>query len=239
VASQPGLVVAAEGTRIVSWQQGGRVLVAQAAPGAAFGVATALPTVGYARDPQIVQGTDGTVVVAWVASTGQGNAVQVASRPPGGAFGAPVTIVPGTEGAYAPRLVATSAGEILLGWTATGRTSGYASTAGRLRLQRLSAAGAPVGSIIDLTAPGTRAKDVVFAHDGTGSVLAVWGRTERSWRSTVQARRIAPGVIVGTIRNLSPRSGAQGGSPVVAGASGDAVAAWTSPTDKVVYSIYR
>ncbi len=239
VASQPGLVVAADGTRTASWQDGGRVFIARAAPGAAYGAAVTPATAGYARDVQIAQGADGTVVVAWLASTGRGNAVQIASRPPGGAFGAPVTIVPGPEGAYAPRLVATSAREFLLGWTATGRTSGYASSAGILRLQRLSAAGAPVGSITALTASGARARGVVFAHDGTGSVLAGWGRVDGNGRRTIQARRIAPGAIIGVIRNLSPRAGAQGAAPVLAGAAGDAIAAWTSPTGKVVYSIYR
>jgi hypothetical protein len=239
VASHPGLVVAADGTRTASWHDGGRVFIAQAAPGAAYGAAVTPATAGYARDVQIAQGADGTVVVAWLASTGRGNAVQIASRPPGGAFGATVTIVPGPEGAYAPRLVATSAGEFMLGWTATGRTSGYASSAGTLRLQRLSAAGAPVGSITALTAPDTRAREVVFAHDGTGSVLAGWGRVDGNGRRTVQARRIAPGGIMGVIRNLSPRAGAQGAAPVLAGAAGDAIAAWTSPTGKVVYSIYR
>jgi hypothetical protein len=223
----------------VSWQDSGRVSVAQAAPGAPFGAAVMPPTAGYARDVQIVQGGDGTVVLAWLASTGQGNAVQVASRPPGGTFGAPITIAPGPEGAYAPRLVATSAGEILLGWTATGRTSGYASSAGALRLQRLSAAGTPIGSIITLTASGSQAREIAFAHDGTGSVIAAWGRIDGNGRRTIQARRIAPGGIVGVVRNLSPRAGAQGAAPVLAAAAGDAIAAWTSPTGKVVYSIYR
>ena len=167
VASQPRARRRGGRDATASWQGGGRVLVAQAAPGAAYGAPVTPATAGYVRDVQIVQGADGTVVVAWLASTGQGNAVQIASRPPGGAFGAR-TIVPGPEGAYAPRLVATSAGEFMLGWTATGRTSGYASSAGTLRLQRLSAAGAPVGSIRALTASGTRAREIVFAHDGTG-----------------------------------------------------------------------
>src|SRR3954468_2579137 len=236
VASQPGLVVAADGTRTASWHDGGRVFIAQAAPGAGYGAAVTPATGGYARDVQIAQAADGTVVVAWLASTGRGNAVQIASRPPGGAFGAAVTIAPGPEGAYAPRLVATSAREFLLGWTATGRTSGYASSAGTLRLQRLSAAGAPVGSITALTASGTRAREVVFAHDGTGSVLVGWGRVDGNGRRTIQARRIAPGGIIGVIRNLSASAGAQGAAPVLAGA---AIAAWTSPTGKVVYSIYR
>ena len=208
VASQPGLVVAANGTRMASRQDGGRVFIADAAPGAAYGAAVTPATAGYARDVQIVQGADGTVLVAWLASTGRGNAVQIASRPPGGTFGATVTIVPGPEGAYAPRLVATSAREFMLGWTATGRTSGYASSAGTLRLQRLTAAGTPVGSITALTASGTRANDVVFAHDGTGSVLAAWGRVDGNGRRTIQARRIAPGGIIGVIRNLSPHAGA-------------------------------
>ena len=165
--------------------------------------------------------------------------MQLASRRPGGTFGATVTIVPGPEGAYAPRLVATSAGEFMLGWTATGRTSGYASSAGTLRLQRLSAAGAPVGSIRALTDSGMRAREVVLAHDGTGSVLAAWGRVDSNGRRTIQARRLAPGGITGVIRNLSPRAGAEGAAPALAGAAGDAIAAWTSPTGKVVYSIYR
>jgi hypothetical protein len=239
ITAQPGLAVAADGTRTVAWLDNGRVLVAQAAPDSAYGAAAQLPSAGYARDVQVVQGTDGTVVVAWLSNAGQGNAVQIAVRPPGGAFGAPVTIVPGTEGAYAPRMVATSAGEFMLAWVATGRTSGYASSAGTVRLRRLTAGGAPVGAIRDLTAPDTRASEPELAHDGTGSVIAAWGRVERGWRRTIQARRIAPGGIMGTIRNVSPRSGAQGGAPVLAGASGDAVAAWTSPTNKVVYSIYR
>ena len=79
----------------------------------------------------------------------------------------------------------------------------------------------------------------MLAHDGTGSVLAAWGRVDGNGRRTIQARRLAPGGITGVIRNLSPRAGAEGAAPALAGAAGDAIAAWTSPTGKVVYSIYR
>jgi len=76
-------------------------------------------------------------------------------------------------------------------------------------------------------------------YETAHSSAAAWGRVDGNGRRTIQARRIAPGGIVGVIRNVSPPTGAQGASPVLAGAAGDAIAAWTSPTGKVVYSIYR
>jgi hypothetical protein len=239
ISSQPSLIVAADGSRTVAWQQSGQILTAAAAPGGPFGAPVRLPTAGYARDVQIVQGADGTVVVAWVASQGQGNALQIAVRPPAGGFGIPATIAGAQEGAFQPRLVATSAREILLAWTATGSRSGYASSAGTLRLQRLAATGAPVGAPKDLTAPGTEAREAVLAHDGTGSVIAAWGRIETNGRRTIQARRIAPGGILGVVRTLSRAKGALGREPALAGGSGNAVAAWTSAEGKVAYSVYR
>jgi hypothetical protein len=239
ISSQPRLAVAADGSRVAAWLTAGGVSTAQGAPDGSFGPATPLPTAGYARDLQLAQAQDGTVLLAWSAHTEQGNAVQLAVRPPAGTFGAPVTVVPGSEGAFGPRLQVTAAGEILLAWTATGRRSGWAGSAGTLRLQRLTAAGAPVGAPIDLTAPGDRAAAAVLASDGSSATFATWGRVDGHGRRTIQARRIAPGGIVGRIRSLSPRGGAIGTVPVLTGAAGRAFAAWSSPSNKVVYSVYR
>jgi hypothetical protein len=239
VSSQPGLAVAADGRRTAVWLAGGAVLTADGAPGAAFGTPVALPSAGYARDVQLVQAQDGGLFAAWLASTGQGNIVEYAVRPPGAAaFGPTSTLGAATPGAFSPRLVATSAGEVLLGWTATNRRVGYSGGPGALRLQRLRPDGAAVGPTITLTAPQTRADEVVLAHDGTGSVLAAWGRWDGGGRRTIQARRIAPGGIVGTLRTLSPRAGAVA-APALAGAQGGAVAAWQSPGQRIVTSIYR
>jgi hypothetical protein len=240
ISSGPRLAVAADGTRVAAWLTSGGVSTAQAVADGTFGAPVALPTAGYARDLQLAQEQDGTMVLAWVANAGQGNAVQIAVRPAGAtAFGAPVTVVPASQGAFAPRLQVTAAGEVLLAWTATGRSSGWSSAAGTLRLQRLTAAGAPVGAPIDLTAQGDRATEAVLASDGSSAAFAAWARTDGAGRRTIQARRIAPGGIVGQIRNVSPRAGAIGSVPELTGAAGRAFAAWQSPTNKIVYSIYR
>jgi hypothetical protein len=215
------------------------VLTADGAPGAAFGTPVALPSAGYARDVQLVRAQDGALFAAWLASTGQGNIVQYAVRAPGAtAFGPTLTLAAATPGAFSVRLVATSAVEVLLGWTATNRRVGYGGAPGALRLQRLRPDGTAVGAAITLTAPGMRADDVVLAHDGTGSVLAAWGRRDGGGRQTIQARRLAPGGIVGPLRTLSPRAGAVAG-PTLAGANGGGVAAGQSPGQRIVTSIYR
>jgi hypothetical protein len=239
VVSQPRLAFAAGGGRTAVWTAGGAVLTADGPPGGPFGMPVALPSAGYARDAQLVQAQDGSLVAAWLASTGEGNIVQYAVRLPGaGAFGPTLTLAAAQRGAFSPRLVATSAGEVLLGWTATRRRVGYGGGPGGLFVQRLAPDGTPRGTAIALTAPGERGDEVVLAHDGVGSVLAAWSRWDGSGRRTIQARRIAPGGITGPLRTLSPRSGAVA-PPVLAGAQGSAVAAWQSPGARIVTSIYR
>ena len=76
------------------------------------------------------------------------------------------------EGAYAPRLVATSAGEFMLGWTADRTDERLRELRGHPAAAAALGGGRPVGSIRALTASGMRAREIVFAHDGTGSVLA-------------------------------------------------------------------
>ena len=204
---------------------------------ARFGPAAELPAGGYAREAQAVVTDDGDVVAAWLASSGLGNAVRVASRPRGGSFGAPFEVAAADQGAFSPRLVATSAGEVLVAWVNTPSARGWGAARGVVRAQRLGGDERPAGARLRLSPDGARAIEPALAHDGTGNVLAAWTDTGGGGRR-VQARRIAPGAIAGPVRTLSARNADNSQAPEIAGAAGEGVAAWLQGAD-VVVSRYR
>jgi hypothetical protein len=235
VASQPRVAVDADGTTVAVWLDAaaGRVLAAQAPAGGSFGAPAILSGAGRARDPQVTVTASGAVVAAWLETAGAGNTVLAALRPRGGAFGPAVQVAEPAQGAFAPRLAATSAGETLVAWVNTNRTSGFAGGPGIARLQRLGAAGAPVGARIRLSPNGARVSEIALAHDGVGSAFAAWTDGART-----QARRLAPGGIAGPVRTLAPGPPASRLAPALAGAAGRAVAAW-SERGRIRYSVYR
>jgi hypothetical protein len=238
VGSRPKAAVDADGATVVVWTDtAGRVLAAQAPKGGAFGVPVVLSAAGRARDPQIVAGADGGVVAAWVANAGAGNAVLAAARPRGGAFGAAVQVAEPAQRAFSPRLAATSAGEILVAWVNTNSPNGFAGGRGIARLQRLRATAQPVGARIRLSPDGVRTREAVLAHDGAGSAFAAW-LAVRGGSTTVQARRLAPGGITGTVRTLSRGAVEDQPAPALTGGAARGVAAWTQG-GVVRYSVYR
>ncbi|HEX6389731.1 MAG TPA: hypothetical protein VFZ89_09795 [Solirubrobacteraceae bacterium] len=237
VSSAPAIAVEPSGTVVAVWTQGGRVLTASAPPGAAFGPTTVLSAAGYARQVQAVATDDGDVVAAWLSSSGEGNAILAAARPQGGDFSATVALAGHEERAFAPRLAATSAGEVLVAYLSTATNRGWGSARGVVRLRRLGGTEQPVGGRIRLSPDGVRAIEPALAHDGIGSALAAWTDSARG-RSAVQAKRIAPGGITGPLRTLSRAPADSAAAPALAGANGQGVAAWLRGED-VRYSVYR
>jgi hypothetical protein len=237
IGSQPSVVVDAAGTTVVAWSQAGRMLTAQARAGEAFSPSAELPSAGYARDPQLALTADGDVVAAWLASAGAGNAIMGASRAPGGTFGAPYEIAPAAVHAFSLRLTATSAAEVLVAYITSRAARGYGGSTGPVRLQRLGGDGRPVAAPVTLSPSGVRAISPSIAHDGTGSAFVGWTGVHAGNR-TVQVRRVAPGGILGAVRDLGPGDLGGGEAPALAGAGGRGVAAWVRG-DRVRYSVYR
>jgi hypothetical protein len=233
-ASSMSLAVDPDGTMVAVWTDAGRVLTASRPPGGDFGATTVLSASGYAREAGAVVTDGGDVVAAWLSSTGEGNAVLAAARPRGGAFGAPFEVAGRDQRAFSPRLAATSAGEVLVAWVNTNVTRGFGSARGIVRVQRLGGDERPVGRRIRLSPNGARALEPALTHDGIGSAHAAW---TDSARRVVQARRLAPGGITGPVRTLT-RTADTPSAPALAGAAGQAVAAWVASGD-VRYRIYR
>jgi hypothetical protein len=227
VGSTPQVAVDRDGTTVVVWvdQAAGRVLASQAPAGGAFGAPVVLSGTGRARDPQVTISEAGTAIAAWVETTGAGNAVRAAVRPRSGGFGPSTEVADATQRAFSPRLLATSAGEVLLAWVNTTTTTGFGGGRGIVRLQRLGATGAPVGARIRLSPDGVRSREPVLAHDGVGSAHVAW-LAFRNGTNTIQARRLAPGGIRGPVRTLSRGAVVDSPPPALAGAAGRAVAAW-------------
>jgi len=239
VGSTPQVAVDLDSTTVVVWVDvaAGRVLAAQAPAGGAFGTPVVLSGPGRARDPQVTVSEAGAALAAWVETTGAGNAVRAAVRPRGGTFAPSIEVADATQRAFSPRLLSTSAGEVLLAWVNATTTTGFGGGRGIVRLQRLRATGAPVGARIGLSPDGVRSREPVLAHDGVGSAFASW-LAFRGGRTTVQARRLAPGGITGPARTLSRGTVEDQSAPALAGAAGRAVAAWVQGGD-VRYAIYR
>jgi hypothetical protein len=236
VGANPAVAVDPDGTMVAVWTRNGQLLTASAPAGGVFGPVTALEAGGYAREAQAVVTDGGDVVAAWLASSGEGNAVRVAVRPRGGAFAAAFEVAGRDQGAFAPRLAATSAGEVMVAWVNTASRRGWGNARGVIRAQRLGGDERPVGSRVRLSPDGARALQPALVHDGTGSILAAW--TDSANRRRVQARRIAPGAITGPVRTLSRAPAANTLAPELAGAAGQGVAAWLQDGD-VVVSRYR
>jgi hypothetical protein len=240
VGSAPQVAVDADGTTVVVWVDpaSGRAMAAQAPAGGAFGPPTALSASGRARDPQLALSTTGTAVAAWIQSNGSGNSVQVAVRPRGGAFGAAVPVADASQRAFAPRLAATTAGEVLVAWVNSNVSTGFGGGPRIVRLQRLRADGRPVGARLRITPNGVRTTQPAVASDGSGSAVVAWTEFVSRRGGAVQARRLAPGGIEGAVRTVSRGPVVDRVAPVLAGAAGRVVAAWVEAGD-VRYSVFR
>jgi hypothetical protein len=240
VGAEPQVAVDADGTTVVVWVDAGtgRAMAAQAPAGGAFQPPQVLSASGRARAPQLAISSTGTAVAAWQQSNGAGNSVQVATRPRGGGFGGPVQIAEPSQRAFAPRLAADAAGEVLLAWVNSNVATGFGGGPGIVRLQRLGADGTPVGPRLRITPNGVRATQPAIVSDGSSSVVVAWTVFRSRTGGPIQARRVAPGGIAGAVRTVSRGPVLSGFAPVLAGAAGRVAAAWVQG-DGVRYSVLR
>ena len=220
-AAQPKLAVDRDGTTVAVWLSGGRVLAAQAPRGATFGTPAILSHAGRAREPQLVATAAGTVVAAWLRTTGEGNAVEEAVRPRGGAFGAPSTVAPSTQRAFAPRLAATTGGEVLAAWVRTNQTRGFGTASGDLRVQRLApdagASGNGAGSPRAASGPwdpcSPPAPPAARSPCGGGRAPGAGSSRPGASRATGRPRRSGRSPATGRSRSPRPRSRARPAVP--------------------------
>jgi hypothetical protein len=230
-------VVAERGGGLVAiWSDGTRVLAATAAPGAGFAAPAALSGPGIARDPQLALAEDGTAVAAWVRNVGAGNVLEVATRPPGGTFGPPVAVSAAGEGAFSPRVVASSAGELVATWVAGPVDRGWGSVRGPLRMRRLTGGGEVIGGPVTLTPDGVRTGEAALADDGRGAVFIGWSSGLLAHRE-IGVRRLGRNGRLGGARELAAGRWELTGAPVLAAAEGRAVMVWAA--DGIVrYRLY-
>ena len=220
ISSQVSLAIQPDGSQLLVWLQGGRVVTALSpAAGQPFGTPVALSGTGTARDPQLAMGSDGTAVAAWVRNAGAGNVMEVAARPSRGTFGAPVALTGAGEGAFTPKLAASSAGGFLAAWVAGPTGRGWGSASGAVRAEQLVADGTPSGLALTLSPAGARIVDPSVTGDGRGGVMVGWRAGSGSARQIV-VRRVARDGVVGSPRTLDRGSRIEAGSPVMAGSLG-------------------
>jgi hypothetical protein len=236
LTSEISVVAEPSGARIAVWSDGARVVAATARAGGPFGSAVAISGPGVARDPQLALSADGTAVAAWVRNESSGNVMEVASRAPGGAFGSPVAVSDPGEGAFAPRIIASSAGEVVATWVSGPADRGWGTARGPLRIRRLAGDGEVVGDAVTLTPPGLRTGEAALADDGRGAVLIGWSSGLLS-RRQIGVRRLGRHGRLGPVRELAAGRWELTGAPVLAAAAGRAVMVWAA--DGVVrYRLY-
>ena len=237
VASEVSVAVDRDGALVAVWSDDERILAAAAPAGGAFGAPVTLSGPGIARDPQLAMGADGTAVAGWVRNEGAGNVMEVVLRPPGGAFGAPVALSDPGEGAFAPRLLASSAGEVVATWVSGPRDRGWGSVRGPLRMRRVAGDGAVAGDATTLTPPGLRTGEAALADDGRGAVFMGWSSGLLA-RRQIGVRRLGRGGHLGVARELAAGRWELTGAPVLAAAAGGAVMVWAAD-GTVRYRLYR
>lgn len=187
----------ADGTRIAVWPDAGAIYAATQAPGApSFGPAARISAPGgFARSPQLAITRDGHAIALWVQSGGGGRALVSAARPPGGSFAPPTQLTPVTSYAFAPRSIATAAGDVFVTFVSTSRAFG----AGPLQALHVGPDGQ--GSVPQtLTPPGERTDDAALAVDSSAA-YAAWANAGRV-RHHVRVVRVS-GSVVGTVRTVS------------------------------------
>jgi hypothetical protein len=225
-ASQVSVVAHPDGARIAVWATGGRVLCAHAQPGAPFGTPATLSGPGTARDPQLVLREDGTAAAAWVRNQGAGNVMEVATRPPGGAFGAPVAVSSAGEGAFSPRLVAASTGDVVAVWVSATTARGWGGARGPLKLRRVAADGTVDGPAATVTPDRVRTAEPALADDGRGALFIGWSAGPLAARE-IGVRRLTDAGL-DRVRTLAAGRWEATTAPVLAAAAGRAVMAWTA-----------
>ena len=226
IASQVSVVAERGGGRIAVWAAAGRVLAAEAPARGAFGAPVILSGPGTARDPQLARSADGTVVAGWVRNEGTGNVMEVAARPPGGSFRAPVALSGAGEGAFYPRLVASSAGEVVGVWVSGTTARGWGGARGPLRMRRLTGDGVVEGRAVTLTPSGVRTAEPTLADDGRGTLLVAWSAGPLAAREMGVRRVTRTGL--GAVQELSAGRCESTAAPALAAAAGRAVIAWTA-----------
>jgi hypothetical protein len=202
------------GEIVAAWTEGRRLRVAAAPPEGPFGAPVTIPSPAAPSVPRLAAGSDGRVLVTWLARTATGTGVEAVSRAPEGTIGAPIELAGAAQDARAPSLAAAADGELLLV---------YVDGGGILRLRRMRADGTPIGGAVRISDAPERTNGAALAVTPSATQV-VW-----STGASVRARRVAPGGAVGSVQVIARTTVDAGAVPVGAGGStGGAAVAWVS-----------
>jgi hypothetical protein len=226
VAAMPAVARRPDGGLLVAWVDDGDLRIVGARPDGSLGPVTGVEDDGgHARDPRLVVRPDGAAHLVWLAGAGEGNAVRTAVIDAAGGAGRPVEVADAEQGARDPEVAVSAAGEGIVAWVSTGSDRGWGEASGVVRLQRLTATGAPVGARRRLSPDGVRTGDVELTAGDPSGVFAAWAH-RGSGADPVQVRRIAPGGIVGRVVRLARDTDSPSAPALAASGTGAVVAAW-------------
>jgi len=203
-AAAPQVAMAPDGTATVVWKRfdGSHYLVQErriAAGGTVESSAHTLSATGQdAVEPQVAVAADGTATVVWTRYDGYDGIVQARQVAPSGTPKTTTLALSASgESGIQPQLALAPGGTATVVWNRFNGSNWI------VQERRLSAAGALLGGVVDLSATGRDAAEpkVAVAPDGTST--AVWDRFDGT-SFVVQARRLDPaGVLGATTFNLS------------------------------------
>ncbi|HEX6780663.1 MAG TPA: glycosyl hydrolase [Solirubrobacterales bacterium] len=141
---------------------------------------------GDAVEPDVAVAPDGTATVVWSRFDGSDSIVQARRVEPEGTLAATAGLSAVGESAIQPQVELGPGGEATVIWNRFDGSSWV------IQAQRLSAAGAAEGSVLNLSASGRSAAEPQLAVDSDGVATAVWDRYDGSI-FVVQARRVDSG----------------------------------------------
>lgn len=226
VGAMPTVARQPDSTLLVAWVDGGDLRLVRVRPDGTIGPVTGVEDDGgYARDPRLAVRRDGTAHLVWLATAGDGNAVRAAVVDAAGTAGRSVKVAGAEQGARDPEVAVSATGEGIVAWLSTGSGSGSGAAAGIVRLQRLTATGAPVGPGRRLSPNGVRTLDVRLTAGDPGSAFAAWAHLGRG-ADPVHVRRIAPAGILGHLTRLARDTDSVLAPALATSGTGAVVGAW-------------
>jgi phage terminase large subunit-like protein len=227
-AAAPQVATAADGTATVVWKRfdGAHYLVQErriSAAGVLESVSHTLSATGQdAVEPQVAVAGTGTATVVWTRFDGYDGIVQARQIEPSGTpKTATLSLSVSGESAVQPQLAVAPSGVSTVVWNRFNGTNWI------IQERRLSAAGALLGGVYDLSAGGRSAAEPQVAVAPDGATTIVWDRFDGT-SFVVQARRLDPaGVIGATTFNLSALGRDAADPQVAISPSGVATVLWS------------
>jgi hypothetical protein len=226
-AAAPQLAVSSGGVATIVWKRfdGARYLVQErriAADGTPEASVHTLSEAGRdAVEPQVAVDGNGNATVVWSRFDGADSIVQVRRVAPGGAPAASViSLSAAGESAVQPRVAVNTVGAVTIAWA---RFNGLNWI---VQARRLSASGALLGSVLNLSASGRNAAEPQLAVAGDGTSTIAWSRFDGT-SLVIEARRITAAGALGSTALLSA-TGRDAADPQLAlGPGGKATVLWT------------